>query len=61
MREPTEFETLHVLHSLWVKGILNVTEVMDILLTHYKLRLTSLTNGGITAETLDKNQKYKLQ
>jgi hypothetical protein len=61
MRKPTHFESLRVIHNLWVEGKINVTEVMDILTSVYKLNLTSLTNGGLTAESEDKKTKYKLQ
>jgi len=61
MRKATNFETLHVLHSLWRAGQVDVNWVKHILLTVCQLHLTSLTNEGITAETFAGGSKYKLK
>ena len=61
MRKPTHFDALRVIHHLWVENKINIYEVTNILSSVYKLNLTSLTNGGLTAESEDKKAKYKLQ
>jgi hypothetical protein len=56
----TEFETLRVLHSLWVSRDLDPAKVKRILRESYGLELTVLANGEISAESEDGKQKYKI-
>lgn len=60
MRKATDFETLQVLHSLWRAGQIDVRGVKHMLLTVHRLHLTSLTNQGITADSLDGKNNYKI-
>jgi len=61
MRKATKFETLQVLHSLWVHGQVDIQQIKHILLSMCQLHLTSLTNEGISAETLKGGTKFKMK
>ena len=61
MTAATDIEILLSLHTLWKKGQLQVTQVKHLLLTTCSLKLTSITNGGITAESLDGKSKYSIK
>lgn len=61
MRPATTFETLHVFYTQWKKGHMKPAEVKHKLLTSCFLHLTSLTNGGITAESVDGKTKYSIK
>jgi hypothetical protein len=61
MRSATTVEMLYTLHTLWKEGQLETAKVRHILLTSCFLYLTSITNGGITAESQDGKQKYSIK
>ena len=61
MRPATKVETLHTLHTLWKKGQMETSQVKHLLKASCFLQLTSITNGGITAESLDGKEKYSLK
>ena len=61
MRPATKFETLHTLHTLWKKKQMETAQVKHLLKTNCFLELTSITNGGITAESPDGKQKYSIK
>ena len=56
----TEFETLRVLHSLWISRDLEPAKIRTILKESYNLELTVLTNGEIRAQSTDGKQKYTI-
>lgn len=61
MRPATTVETLYTLHTLWRKGQMPTAQVKHLVKTSCFLELTSITNGGITAESLDGKQKYSIK
>jgi hypothetical protein len=61
VEKATEFETLRVLHTLWRKGQMETAQVKHLLKTSYFLELTSITNGGITAQSPDGKTKYSIK
>ena len=60
VQKATVFETLRVLHSLWVSRDLEPAKIRIILEESYDLALTILTNGEISAQSKDGKQKYKI-
>jgi hypothetical protein len=60
MNKPTEFETMRVLHYLWSNKHITAFDVKHLLLVEYNLKLSTLTNGGISAEDIEQKTKYKL-
>jgi hypothetical protein len=56
----TEFETLRVLHTLWKNKDLDTLQVKNCLWEAYRLLLTVLANGEISAQSVDGKQKYKI-
>lgn len=61
MRPATTIETLHTLHTLWKKNQLQTAQVKHLLKTSCLLELTSITNGGITAQSPDGKNKYSIK
>ena len=61
MRSATIIETLYTLHTLWRKGHMQTSQVRHLLLTNCFLYLTSITDGDITAESFDGEQKYLIK
>jgi hypothetical protein len=61
MRPATTVETLHTLHTLWRKGQLQTAQVKHLIKTGCFLELTSITNGGITAQSPDGKIKYSIK
>lgn len=61
MRPATIVETLHTLHTLWRQGQIQATQVRHLVKTSCFLELTSITNRGITAESVDGKQKYSIK
>ena len=57
----TQFETLRVLHMLWKNRDIDTVQVINMLKENYDLDLTSITNGGITAESIDGKTKYSIK
>ena len=58
--QATEFETMRVLHNLWSKNLIYTAQVIVTLQQSKQLQVTSLTLGGMTAESFDGRQKYNL-
>lgn len=56
-----KLQSLRFLHKTWKDGKLSVTQIQKILLTAESLKLVSLTNGGIKAESLDGTEKYSIK
>lgn len=61
MIKPNEFDTLKVLHYLWGKGQMETAQVRHLIKTSCFLELTSITNGGITAQSIDGKSKYSIK
>jgi hypothetical protein len=61
MRPATIVETLYTLHTLWRKGQIQTAQVKHLLKTSCFLELTSITNGGIAAESMDGQSKYSIK
>jgi hypothetical protein len=61
MTAATDIEMLVSLHTLWKQGHLQVAQVKHLLLTSCLLELTSITNGGITAQSPDGKTKYSIK
>ena len=61
MRPATTVETLYTLHTLWKKKQMETTQVKHLLKTSCFLELTSITNGGITAQSPDGKVKYSIK
>jgi hypothetical protein len=61
MRPATTVETLYTLHTLWRKGQIQTAQVKHLIKTSCFLELTSITNGGITAESIDGKTKYSIK
>ncbi|CAB4125625.1 hypothetical protein UFOVP54_186 [uncultured Caudovirales phage] len=61
MRPATTVETLHTLHTLWRKKQMETAQVKHLLKTSCFLELTSITNGGITADSMDGKSKYSIK
>ena len=61
MNKATEFETMRVLHNLWKKKQMETAQVRHLIKTSCFLELTSITNGGITAQSMDGKQKYSIK
>ena len=61
MRPATIVETLYTLHTLWIKGQMETAQVKHLIKTSCLLQLTSITNGGITAESIDGKTKYSIK
>lgn len=60
IHQPSEFEVMRVLHSLYVKELLTWEQVKDLLLTGIHLELTFLNKTRFEAESLDGLSKYKM-
>jgi hypothetical protein len=61
MNKATEFETLRVLHTLWKSRDLSIPKIKLILKESYDMELTVLTNGEISAQSIDGKQKYSIK
>ena len=61
MRPADKFETMRTLHTLWRKGEIETAKVKQLLLTGHFLHLTSITLGGITAQSPDGKNKYSIK
>jgi hypothetical protein len=61
MRPATTVETLYTLHTLWRKGQLQTAQVKHLIKVSCFLELTSITNGGITAQSPDGKIKYSIK
>ena len=61
MKPASTVETLHTLHTLWRKGQLQTAQVKHLSKTSCFLELTSITNGGITAQSPDGKIKYSIK
>lgn len=61
MRPATTVETLYTLHTLWRKNQMETAQVKHLLKTSCFLDLTSITNGGITAQSIDGKTKYSIK
>lgn len=61
MRPATTVETLYTLHTLWRQNQLQTAQVKHLLKTSCLLELTSITNGGITAQSPDGKSKYSIK
>ncbi len=61
VQRATEFETLRVLYTLWKNRDIDIVQVKNILNENYGLELTVLTNGEITAQSLDGKTKYSIK
>ena len=60
IQPPTEFETMRVLHSLFIKELLTWEQVEELLITSTGLELTYLNKVKFEAESLDGNEMYKI-
>ncbi len=58
---PTEFETMRVLHYLWKHSHLSYTDIRHFLLTIYGLRIINISEETIEVESLDKKTKYSIK
>jgi len=61
MRPATIVETLYTLHTLWRKKQMETAQVKHLLKTSCFLELTSITNGGIAAESIEGETKYSIK
>ena len=61
MRPATIVETMYTLHTLWRKKQMETAQVKHLLKTSCFLELTSITNGGITADSMDGKSKYSIK
>lgn len=60
IQQPSEFEVMRVLHSLFVKGLLTWEEVEEMLVVIIQLELTYLDKNRFEAQSLDELTKYKM-
>lgn len=60
-RRVNKFETLKVLHKVWRHKQISTSQLKHILLATEFLNLTSITNGGISAESFDGKSKYSME
>jgi hypothetical protein len=60
IQPPTEFETMRVLHSLFIKELLTWEQVEELLIASTGLELTYLNKVKFEAESLDGNEMYKI-
>jgi hypothetical protein len=60
IQPPTEFETMRVLHSLFVKGLLTWDQVEELLVASTQIELTYLNEDRFDAQSLDELIKYKI-
>jgi hypothetical protein len=60
IQQPSEFETMRVLHSLFIKELLTWEQVEELLIASTGLELTYLNKVKFEAESLDGSSKYKL-
>jgi hypothetical protein len=60
IQHSTNFETMRVLHTLFVKELLTWDQVEELLVASVQLELTFLHKNEFTAETLDGKTKYRL-
>jgi hypothetical protein len=60
IQQPSEFEVMKVLHSLFVKELLTWEQVEELLVASIQLELTFLNKTRFEAESLDGLSKYKL-
>ena len=61
MRPATTVEILYTLHTLWRQNQLQTAQVKHLVKTSCFLELTSITNGGITAQSPDGKSKYSIK
>jgi hypothetical protein len=60
IQQPSEFEVMKVLYSLFVKELLTWEQVEELLVASIQLELTFLNKTRFEAESLDGLSKYKL-
>jgi hypothetical protein len=60
IQQPSEFETMRVLHSLFIKELLTWEQVEELLIASTGLELTYLNKVKFEAESLDGNEMYKI-
>jgi hypothetical protein len=61
MRPATTVEILYTLHTLWRQNQLQTAQVKHLVKTSCFLELTSITNGGIAAQSPDGKTKYSIK
>lgn len=60
IQQPSEFEVMRVLHSLFLKELLTWEQVEELLVAIVQLELTFLNKNRFEAESLDGLSKYKI-
>ena len=60
IQPPTEFETMRVLHSLFVKGLLTWDQVEELLVASAQIELTYLDKDRFESQSLDELIKYRI-
>jgi hypothetical protein len=60
IQQPTEFETMRVLHSLFNEGLLTWVQVEEMLIRSIQLEITFLNKDRFEAQSLDGLSTYKL-
>ncbi len=60
IQQPSEFEVMRVLHSLFLKELLTWEQVEELLVASVQLELTFLNKNRFEAESLDGLSKYKI-
>ena len=60
IQQPSEFEVMRVLHSLFIKELLTWEQVEELLIASIQLELTYLNKGRFEAESLDGNETYQI-
>ena len=61
IQQPSEFEVMRVLHSLYVKGLISWDEVVEMLVSSIQLELTYLNQSIFEAQSLDGLITYRLE
>ena len=61
MQHSTNFETMRVLHTLFVKELLTWDQVEELLIASVQLELTFLNKDRFEAQSLDELSTYKIQ
>ena len=61
IQQPSEFEVMRVLHSLYVKGLISWDEVQEMLVSSIQLELTYLNQSIFEAQSLDGLITYRLE
>lgn len=60
IQQPSEFEVMRVLHSLFIKELLTWEQVEELLIASIQLELTYLNKDRFEAESLDGNDTYQI-